>query len=733
MQWKISVFLLAAMLCLAFTGAAAAEDVKCTWDKPCGTEVEQCDNETTFVLYDALNATVVKSLHGYYYVDLEPDFNGQDERIITAGDIRISNWHTNYEPNTKVASNDMDNQNVVQEVIDCPIVYVDVNDNGMYDLYDGVAFDLDENTEISTGDILLTDLPAVDVYSLAESNAGDFVESQGVDGQSWDKIDQGHPAYGMEVAPIGEGCVGDLIKWVDADNSDDKSFADKFYLIQPHNESSYWMDETVTIGDTRLYIPPGDECVPECGTKVIQGDHDATYMLMTNLDAQLASYTYGGGTEWYVDMDNDSKVSFGDVRLTNVSTQYGPNTKVKVSDEFDLGHDLTTADQTLIRYMDNDELPGYTLGDALYLDVNGNYQVDAGDVRLVEVEVSLTGDTYVYDAWSVVEDGDVDTLDLGFFWDGLLESFSWEQDAEFNDMIGYIDSDCTGDWTCPDKLYFQQMTDKFQYDKAVTVGDHRLYVPVNDPNSPFFEMEEWPECGTKVTLCDIDVEYALTEVFSNYDLIKYVDRNNDDEFTEGVDHAYIDMDGVANETGVVTLYDVRLTDVSIKEAFYPNNTKVMDQHALDLGQTLDDADENLMNSDVDLLGVVPNFDPEEDPADWPTFTVGLFDTDCSGDWTCVDALYLQIDDEFCTDNMAVTHGDFRLFIPPDMISDQNGGDVTKGDFNDDGVINFGDFVEFSGAYDTSTGDANYNPIADFDDDGDVDFGDFVEFSGVYQG
>jgi hypothetical protein len=706
MQWKISVLLLVAMLCLAFTGAAAAEDVKGCWEKPCGTEVEQCDQETTFVLYDAPNATIVKSLHGYYYVDMEPDYNGQEELIITAGDIRISNWHTNYDPNTKVAPEDMDNQDVIQEVINCPIVYVDVNDNQKYDLYDGVAFDLDNDGKISRGDILLTDLPAVDVYSLDESNAGEFEQAQGVDGQSWDKINSSHPAFGMEVAPIGSGCAGDLVKWVDADNSDDWSCADKLYLIQPHTElyneqkvastnggSQWWFDEVVTIGDTRLYIPPGDECVPECGTKVVQGDHDATYMLMTNLDAKLASYTYGGDTEWYVDMDADKKVSFGDIRLTEVSTNYGPNTKVKVCDEFDLGHDLTWSDQTLIRYVDNDGLPGYTLGDDLYLDANSNNVVDAGDIRLVDVEASLPGfeDPFMYDAWSVVASNDADTGDVL----GVL--------GPLNDMLGYIDSDCTGDWTCPDKLYFQQMTDKFHYDKAVTVGDHRLYVPVNDPNSPFFEMEEWPECGTKVSLCNIDVEYTLTEVFSNYELIKYVDRNNDGEFTEGVDHAYIDMD--AND--IVTLYDVRLTDVSIKEAFYPNNTKVMDQHALDLGQTLNPADENLKNSDVDLLGVVPNFDPEEDRADWPTFTVGHFDTDCSGDWTCVDALYLQLDDEFCTDNMAVTHGDIRLFIPPDMIGGDDNGDTGNGDTPDYNQFDADEDGEISGTELSNAIDAFY--------------------------
>jgi hypothetical protein len=60
----------------------------------------------------------------------------------------------------------------------------------------------------------------------------------------------------------------------------------------------------------------------------------------------------------------------------------------------------------------------------------------------------------------------------------------------------------------------------------------------------------------------------------------------------------------------------------------------------------------------------------------------------------VDALYLQLDDEFCTDNMAVTHGDIRLFIPPDMIGGEDNGDNGNGDIpeynqfdaDEDGVI-----------------------------------------------
>jgi len=57
--------------------------------------------------------------------------------------------------------------------------------------------------------------------------------------------------------------------------------------------------------------------------------------------------------------------------------------------------------------------------------------------------------------------------------------------------------------------------------------------------------------------------------------------------------------------------------------------------------------------------------------------------------------------------------------------------VTKGDFDGDGDIDLGDFVEFATAYGSSTGDASYNAIGDFDDSGDVGLADFVEFATAY--
>ena len=48
---QLKTILVVAMLCLAMVGiSSAAEDVKACWE-PCGTTVEQCDKDTTFVLF----------------------------------------------------------------------------------------------------------------------------------------------------------------------------------------------------------------------------------------------------------------------------------------------------------------------------------------------------------------------------------------------------------------------------------------------------------------------------------------------------------------------------------------------------------------------------------------------------------------------------------------------------------------------------------------------------------
>jgi hypothetical protein len=75
----------------------------------------------------------------------------------------------------------------------------------------------------------------------------------------------------------------------------------------------------------------------------------------------------------------------------------------------------------------------------------------------------------------------------------------------------------------------------------------------------------------------------------------------------------------------------------------------------------------------------------------------------------VDALYLKLDDQFENDNLAVTHGDIRLFIPPDMIDDggDDNGDTGNGDTPDYNQFDADEDGEISGTELSNAIDAFY--------------------------
>jgi len=828
MRWKMSVLMIAAMLCLALTGvAAAAEDIKLCWEKPCGTKVIQCDKETTFTLVKAYDSQIVKSVGGYVYVDMDRD----DGDMIRAGDIRLTAWHTNYEPNTKVAAGDLDNTNPfadgqAQDIL----TYMDINDNGKFDLYDPVYVDLDNNSCVSDGDIRLTDVPPVDVYYIDGPHAGELLYEAG----SWDEYkwtivtgDSNQRDFKCDLCEIGSGMAGDLLAYMDADCSMDWSCADKLYLNQPHKDmcddgccdcdccdNAWWFDKTVTPGDVRIYIPPNDPCVPECGTKVVQGDNDAVYALMKNLDDAELAYYEGGPDEVYIDMDGNKMVSFGDVRLTWVSTVYPPNTKVKVCDEDDLGHVLIHfEDQTLVRYADKDGHDDYSLGDPLYVDLDNNSCVSDGDIRLTAVPVfdmSIAAGS-IGAAWSVVEDvGYTNDDDVGT---DLMNI--GPNDETLSEVLGYIDTDCTLDWTCPDKLYIQQLVDRCceMHDKFVSIGDFRVYVP-----QKAIDEEGWPECGTKVVQCNVDLVYTLM-IPDPYIRAGFVNRDNINGFG-ALDNAYLDMDC----DGYVSDQDVRLTMVEIKDEIYYPNTKVKEPHDKDLGDgkvelefdnghgmpfgilIFVDLNENgvfdvedPLYLDTNWLGPgygigptandirltnVPVVDcPYGDAGEigapwskvkindpdtswqffratidhfWQTALVGnhlkIFDADCSGDWTCVDKLYLQ-QEYFCICELCcydmdeypsydeglgevvlvdtsgevnsmpccgpfsskfVTAGDFRMYMPPCEI--EPGSDYNPYDVDENGCIEMGEMM---------------NAIGDWKS-GSLPMGDMMEIIGYWK-
>jgi hypothetical protein len=774
---QIKTILIVAMLCLAMAGIAVApgtpvpEPEECCWAEPCGTLVEECDQETTFVLNhpDCDDVKIIVNGGQWFYVDMNCD------GIVSYGDVRLTGYHDEYGPNTKVLSGDDDNfQGATVLTYQHIITYWDINDNEMYDLYDPVYVDVDDDGAVSVGDIRITDVPPVDVYSLENADLGELVMEAGdvndADNQRWSVVtsanDVGQQDKGMDLEHIGNGYIKDLIGYVDVDASGDWTCPDKLYINQPAPECAEWFDATVTIGDVRLYIPAYDEhspnydleeCVPECGTKVTQGDADTTYaLIITDINGFNADLAYDADypdmNQIYVDMDHDGIVSFGDIRISEISTTYPPNTKVGPSNMGDLNNELIDLPSQNVSFSDIDGLPGYSIGDPLYLDITEPFgEVSAGDLRLNDVPV------FAQDGFMPGDIGMAYTfVEAGQFSEDLDVGNTLEFAGTFDDLVGFIDSDCTGDWTCPDKLYLQQLFEEREngldnvdvcyspdhYDWFVTVGDDRLYVPVNDPYSPFFEMEDWPDCATKVRFCDIDAGFALKNIYVD---VGFIDRNKDGLFDQNdaepgmADAAYLDMD----RNMYVSIGDIRLNDFTISGVLYEANTKVA-EHDEDLrfqkplkpqgNAELNDITDPDYTEDtllVDYQGTYIVFNTTDQ-------VVGWFDADCSGSWTCVDALFLQdlveaspddveeyllpvgtlvydvtagIDGDF--EDLAVTHMDFRLFIEPSMICDgevpDNGCDYNEFDANQNYII---EFSEVSAAIDDFiAGDIDFSVVS----------------------
>ena len=321
-------------------------------------------------------------------------------------------------------------------------------------------------------------------------------------------------------------------------------------------------DLFATIGDLRLFIDdskvglgPDEPCWFECGTKVVECDVDAVYGLTipgvtpltpTALVATVSAMQFGfvdkDGNGFFslihgglindcayidtnmVDADpatpgNQYRVAVGDIRLCDCCNEV-PNTVVQPCDIDELGQLLVIpADWTgvpgsqraLVGYVDVNAdplLPGYDVGEPLYLDCGGQLplyadgMVSAGDIR-------LTGRTSMnYLPYSVVQSGDADQL-------GSLNSVLLDPKTDvptidiltlflvspsFNDYLGFRDSNCDGVWDRDggDELYLQQLVpapdplmaaNSPQFNLFSTIGDFRIYMPPTGAVSPVLPME----------------------------------------------------------------------------------------------------------------------------------------------------------------------------------------------------------------------------------------------------
>ena len=706
MNNKYSSMCFVAIIMLSSIGLVTAQDeIKCAWE-PCGTRVAEADVDpayalipigATFAFYDYNNpsgAVGVFDDSDTMYVDMNND------GVINPGDVRITPWHNvpvgdddfKYPANTKVA-NDLDqNLPLVTPGQGGLITYMDVNSNGVYDLGDPLYVDTNYDTTVSTHDIRLT------------TNAWGY--------QPYTTVKMTDADEGKALQILAGGVPATMLGYIDDDCSGTWTCPDKLYLQQPAlgpdpspNSMLY-----VTIGDHRLYIPQAaidNEDWPSCGTKVEQGDIDAVYVLATPLRAdgapsiQIGWFDYMGAVgifddadTVYVDMDGNGLVNPGDVRLTPwhndpLDTKYPANTKVGNDEDQNLQLFIPAQDG-MVRYYDENSMYGYDIGDPVYLDMDGNGVVTTYDVRLTP--------TAGYAAYTSVKASDADRQEVR----ALIPI----QAGIPANLIGYIDSDCTGTWSCPDKLYLEQPDALGAIDWLVTIGDARLYIPQDA-----IDNEDWPSCGTKVMQCDIDAVYLLKAFWTNPNgvapQLMFYDYtiNGVVGVFDNSDTLYLDMDA----NGVITANDVRLTpwhnvpedDADFK---YPANTKVFNdldlnkpllavlggfayfdingQYGFDLGDPI--------YVDVNNDGAVSLFDVRlTSTAGFDAYTtvrpgdddlgealvaippaIGYIDSDCSNTWSCPDKLYLE-QISVAGANGVVSIGDMRLYIPPGEIGPVN--------------------------------------------------------------
>jgi len=420
--------------------------------------------------------------------------------------------------------------------------YVDADLNGYYDINDPLYLDMDRSQTVTPDDLRLTGYMGYDPYTVVRTGDADCNVASPI--LLYDLVVQGVPF--AIVTPI-----NNLLGFVDSscDNLWDNremlaagqaTGEDKLYLQQPVlvNPNSLNVldpfEDFVTIGDFRLYMPPDEPCWPECGTKVQQCDPETTYpLLIPGVDATFANglippmwirwvdvNTNGefdaGVDHVYIDTGGPSaSVEAGDVRLTE-ACGCDPNTVVGQCSFCDIGDTFAPigiTPQAVVGFVDLNGNGFYDLNDPLYLDtsqfgvLNGVGIVSGGDIRLTERTVG--GNTYP--AYSIVQTGDADTYMNPV---NLIDPVAAPAVpvTPINTLLGFVDSNCDGLWNTDgtDKLYLQQVVfplappgivDINQFDRFTTIGDYRLYMPLDEPC--------WPDCGTKVVECDIDATDAI--------------------------------------------------------------------------------------------------------------------------------------------------------------------------------------------------------------------------------
>jgi coenzyme F420-reducing hydrogenase delta subunit len=139
-----------------------------------------------------------------------------------------------------------------------------------------------------------------------------------------------------------------------------------------------------------------------------------------------------------------------------------------------------------------------------------------------------------YEPYTVVKAGDYDLIGDKDLRDPVAP-YGYGLVTPIWELLGYIDSDCSGDWTCPDKLYLQQITGTIA-DDVVTIGDLRLYIPPEE-----IQPDDNDDFDPMVYDTDLSGEIDKSEVFAA--IADYFDNNSISRllkaFEDGADGVYV--------------------------------------------------------------------------------------------------------------------------------------------------------------------------------------------------
>ena len=139
-----------------------------------------------------------------------------------------------------------------------------------------------------------------------------------------------------------------------------------------------------------------------------------------------------------------------------------------------------------------------------------------------------------YAAYTTVKDGDSDQL-RAIPNPGL---------GAIGGLIGYIDTDCSDDWTCVDKLYLKQAFQVINDNTgaaignlvgAVTIGDMRLYIPPEEiADNGDVEYNQYDANED----CEIDID-ELSAAIDDF----YAGTLDIEDLSEVIDYFYLGGEG----------------------------------------------------------------------------------------------------------------------------------------------------------------------------------------------